>query len=223
LRSLGQSTHLPKDGDPSAAASNSVSAVTSTLCWTSLLSVKDTRQERSATAGERSICAVCSPSKSKSSSLALEYGADEDETIAALLHDAIEDAPAALGAQKTTAVRGWIRLKFGERVLEIVEGCTDTDADPKPPWRVRKEQYVTRIAHEPPSVLLVSMADKLHNVRALATDYRAVGDALWRRFNPEAGRDGTFGYLSRARHRLLTPHQTCGRFASAVPCGRIGT
>ena len=53
-------------------------------------------------------------------SLALEYGADGDETIAALLHDAIEDAPAALGAQKTTAVRGWIRLKFGERVLEIV-------------------------------------------------------------------------------------------------------
>lgn len=85
-------------------------------------------------------------------------------------------------------------MKFGERVLEIVEGCTDTDAAPKPPWRVRKEQYVTRIAHEPPSVLLVSIADKLHNVRALATDSRAVGDALWRRFNPEAGRDGTLGY-----------------------------
>jgi (p)ppGpp synthase/HD superfamily hydrolase len=124
-------------------------------------------------------------------SLAVEYGADEDEAIAALLHDAIEDAPAALGA---SAVRGWIRLKFGERVLTIVEGCTDTDEVPKPPWRVRKEQYVARIEHEPPSVLLVSVADKLHNVRALQRDFRAVGEALWSRFNPEAGQAGTLGY-----------------------------
>jgi (p)ppGpp synthase/HD superfamily hydrolase len=127
-------------------------------------------------------------------SLALEYASDEDEGIAALLHDAIEDAPAALGPDKAGAVRAWIRLKFGERVLEIVEGCTDTDEDPKPPWRTRKEQYIARIAHEGPSVLLVSMADKLHNVRALERDYRAVGDALWGRFNPEARRDGTLGY-----------------------------
>ena len=127
-------------------------------------------------------------------SLALEYGANEDEAIAALLHDAIEDAPPALGADKADAVRGWIRLKFGEGVLEIVKGCTDTDADPKPPWRKRKEQYIALIAHEGPSVLLVSMADKLHNVRALERDYRAVGHALWSRFNPEAGRDGTLGY-----------------------------
>src|SRR6188474_2789663 len=82
-------------------------------------------------------------------SIALEYGADEDEAIGALLHDAIEDAPAALGEDKARVVRAWIRLKFGERVLEIVEGCTDTDQDPKPPWRVRKEQYVARIVDEP--------------------------------------------------------------------------
>jgi (p)ppGpp synthase/HD superfamily hydrolase len=130
-------------------------------------------------------------------SLALEYGADEDEAIGALLHDAIEDAPGAPGTDKAAAVRASIRLKFGERVLEIVEGCTDTDADPKPPWRVRKAQYVARIGHEGPSVLLVSMADKLHNVRALQRDYRAVGDALWARFNPEAGREGTLGYYRR--------------------------
>jgi (p)ppGpp synthase/HD superfamily hydrolase len=127
-------------------------------------------------------------------SLALEHGADEDEAIAALLHDAIEDAPAALGKDKADVVRGWVRLKFGERVLEIVEGCTDTDEDPKPPWRVRKEQYVARIAHEPPSMLLVSLADKLHNVRAIERDYRGVGEALWGRFNPEAGKTGIVGY-----------------------------
>jgi GTP pyrophosphokinase len=126
--------------------------------------------------------------------LALEYGANEDEAIAALLHDAIEDAPSALGTGKATVVRGWIRLRFSDRVLDIVEGCTDTDADPKPPWRSRKEQYIARLAHEGASVLLVSMADKLHNVRALQRDFRAAGDALWARFNPEAGREGTLGY-----------------------------
>ena len=149
-------------------------------------------------------------------SLALEYGADEAEAIGALLHDAIEDAPDALGADKANAVRGWIRLKFGQHVLDIVEGCTDTDVDPKPPWRARKEQYVTRVAHEGPSVALVSMADKLHNVRALQRDYRAVGDALWSRFNPEAGREGTLGYyrglvdafkerMQQVRDSRLTP------------------
>lgn len=127
-------------------------------------------------------------------SVALEYGANEDEAIAALLHDAIEDAPDALGDGKASVVRSWIRLKFGEQVLGIVEGCTDADEDPKPRWRPRKEQYVSRIAGEPPSVLLVSVADKLHNVRAILRDYRTVGDALWSRFNPEAGRDGTVGY-----------------------------
>jgi (p)ppGpp synthase/HD superfamily hydrolase len=124
-------------------------------------------------------------------SLALEYRADEDEAIAALLHDAIEDAPPVLGA---AAVRQWIKLKFGERVLEIVEGCTDTDQNPKPPWKVRKEQYVARIANESSSVLVVSIADKIHNVRALQRDYRGVGDDLWTRFNPEAGKAGTLGY-----------------------------
>ena len=145
-------------------------------------------------------------------SIALEHGADEDEAIGALLHDAIEDAPSALGSDKANVVRGWITLKFGERVLTIVEGCTDTDEDPTPPWRVRKERYVDRIAHEPASVLLVSAADKIHNVRALQRDYRAVGEALWSRFNPEAGRPGTLGYyrgLAAAyRRRLEQVHDT---------------
>jgi (p)ppGpp synthase/HD superfamily hydrolase len=128
------------------------------------------------------------------SSIALEYGADEEEAIAALLHDAIEDAPAALGKDKASIVRAWIKLKFGERVLEIVEGCTDSDEDPKPPWLARKAGYIRRIAHEPLSNLLVSVADKVHNVRALQRDYRAVGEELWRRFNPEAGKSGILGY-----------------------------
>ena len=91
-------------------------------------------------------------------SIALQDGADEDEAIAALLHDAIEDAPRDLGANW---VQNWLRFRFGERVLDIVEGCTDADVSPKPPWRARKEAYVARVRKEPASVILVSGADKL--------------------------------------------------------------
>jgi (p)ppGpp synthase/HD superfamily hydrolase len=128
-------------------------------------------------------------------SIALEYGATETQAIAALLHDTLEDAPRALGAG---AVRREIRERFGDEVLAIVEHCTDTDEQPKPPWRARKSRYLERLAHAPADALLVSAADKLHNLRALLRDFRMVGDELWRRFNPEAGRAGTVGY-----HRAL--------------------
>jgi GTP pyrophosphokinase len=118
-------------------------------------------------------------------SLALEHGADEDEAIAALLHDAIEDQG---GAQ----AREEIRRRFGDAVTAIVDGCTDADVTPKPPWRGRKEAYIARIASESPSVRLVSLADKVHNARATLTDYRAVGEALWARF--KGGREGTLWY-----------------------------
>jgi GTP pyrophosphokinase len=107
------------------------------------------------------------------------------------LHDSIEDAPPRLGA---SGVRGAIGERFGRRVLKIVEGCTDTDVLPKPPWRVRKEEYVTRLAHEDASTLLVSASDKLHNARALLSDFRAEGVSVFERFEKEAGVDGTIGY-----------------------------
>ncbi len=72
-------------------------------------------------------------------SIALEYGADEDEAIAALLHDAIED-------QGGQTVRAEIRVRFGERVTEIVDGCTDTDTTPKPPWAERKKLILLVLA-----------------------------------------------------------------------------
>jgi (p)ppGpp synthase/HD superfamily hydrolase len=123
-------------------------------------------------------------------SLALDHGADEDEAVAAALHDAIEDAE-ALGA---ATVRSWIRFKFGERVLEIVEGCTDADVQPKPAWRERKERYVSNIAHDDASIVLVSAADKLHNARAVLSDFRNVGSSVFGRFDQDAGIDGTLGY-----------------------------
>jgi GTP pyrophosphokinase len=124
-------------------------------------------------------------------SIVINYLGDEDEAIAGLLHDTIEDAKAPLSA---TIVRGRIREMFGERVLEIVEGCTDSDVTPKPPWLARKEAYLARVGQESASVILVSAADKLHNASAVLSDFRNEGEALWMRFNPEAGKEGTVGY-----------------------------
>jgi (p)ppGpp synthase/HD superfamily hydrolase len=117
--------------------------------------------------------------------LALEYGGGEDEAIAALLHDAVEDQ----GGEPT---RAEILQRFGPRVTAIVDGCTDTDQSPKPPWRARKEAYIAHVRTASASVRLVSACDKLHNARSLAADYRTRGKALWSWF--QGGRDGTLWY-----------------------------
>ena len=116
-------------------------------------------------------------------SIALEHGASEDEAIAALLHDSIED-------QGVT--RDDLTQKFGETVAEIVWGCTDADTIPKPPWRARKEAYIARILTEGAPVRLVSSADKLHNARSILIDFRRDGDRVWSRF--KGGKEGTLWY-----------------------------
>jgi GTP pyrophosphokinase len=117
--------------------------------------------------------------------IALEHGANEDEAIAALLHDAVEDQ----GGQTTAAE---IRRRFGDRVIEIVLGCTDADTIPKPPWRERKERYIAHLDSGNPSTFLVSASDKLYNSRSIVTDYRRIGEAVWSRF--KGGREGTLWY-----------------------------
>ncbi|MGH9721843.1 MAG: HD domain-containing protein [Bryobacteraceae bacterium] len=119
------------------------------------------------------------------SALALEHGGGEDEAIAALLHDAVED-------QGGAPVLEQIRMRFGDAVAGIVEGCTDADTIPKPPWRPRKEAYLAHLQNAPPSVRLVSCADKLHNARSILCDYRQAGEAVWARFT--GGRDQTLWY-----------------------------
>ena len=114
-----------------------------------------------------------------------ENGGTEDEVVAALLHDAPED-------QGGKARLGEIRARFGHGVAEIVDGCTDTYETPKPPWRERKERYLAHLEGASGSVRLVSCADKLHNARAVLSDYRLLGEDLWRRFN--GGREGTLWY-----------------------------
>ena len=106
----------------------------------------------------------------------IEADGTETEAIAALLHDAAEDQ----GGEATLAE---IREKFGGEVAEIVGECSDTFETPKPPWRERKENYVNHLPEASDSALLVSLADKLHNARAILRDYREVGDRLWQRFS----------------------------------------
>jgi GTP pyrophosphokinase len=118
-------------------------------------------------------------------SIAFEHGAGEDEAIAALLHDAVED-------QGGAPVLEEIRKRFGDNVAMIVAGCTDADTIPKPPWEQRKRAYIEHLLSAPDSVRLVSCADKLHNARSILADYRLYGETLWPRF--KGGRSGTLWY-----------------------------
>ena len=125
--------------------------------------------------------------------LVLENGGNEDEAIAALLHDAIED-------QGGAATREEIRQRFGNSIVEIVDGCTDAEVVPKPPWRPRKEAFLARLREAPASVRLVVAADKLHNARSVLGDYRVLGESLWQRF--KGGKEGTLWYYRAATDAL---------------------
>ncbi|NEO54048.1 MAG: HD domain-containing protein [Okeania sp. SIO3B5] len=117
--------------------------------------------------------------------LVLEDGGDEDEAIAALLHDAVEDQ----GGEKT---RELIRQQFGERVIGIVDGCTESLTTPKPPWRDRKLQYLEKMRSASTSVQRVSMADKLHNARSTLADFHREGDTVWQKF--KGGKEGSLWF-----------------------------
>jgi GTP pyrophosphokinase len=117
--------------------------------------------------------------------LVLEAGGDEDPAIAALLHDVVEDCGGKPMLEE-------VRRRFGNRVAHIVEGCTDADAYPKPPWRERKEAYLQHLKEADADIRLVSAADKLHNGREILKDYREGGEPVWDRFKGE--REGTLWY-----------------------------
>jgi (p)ppGpp synthase/HD superfamily hydrolase len=118
-------------------------------------------------------------------SLVLEAGGGEDEGVAALLHDVVEDCGGHPVLEE-------IRRRFGDRVATIVEGCTDAYTTPKPPWKQRKLDYLEVLRRADEDVRLVSAADKLHNVRSILADYRREGDSVWERFSGR--RDGTLWY-----------------------------
>ena len=110
--------------------------------------------------------------------LVLEDGGSETEVIAALLHDAVED-------QGGVATREEIRCRFGEKVVAIVDGCTESETVPKPPWPERRDRYINQLRHASPEVRRVSLADKLHNARSLLAAWRQEGTVIWTRFSQE--------------------------------------
>ena len=109
-------------------------------------------------------------------SLVIEGGGTETQAIAGLLHDAVED-------QGGAPVLAEIREKFGDDVATIVAECSDTDVVPKPPWKKRKQDYIDHLGDASEATILVSLADKLDNARAILRDYRIDGDELWQRFS----------------------------------------
>ncbi len=115
-------------------------------------------------------------------SIALDHGADEDQAMAALLHDAVEDGGPDYAIQ--------IRELFGDRVADIVEGCTDGIPDAsgkKEAWKPRKERYISHLRNATDDVLLVSGSDKLHNARAIVEDLLRIGAAVFDRFSATRG------------------------------------
>jgi len=120
--------------------------------------------------------------------IVLEHGGDEDQTIAALLHDAGENSGGVL-----TLIE--IRKRFGERVAKIVQGCSDSILNvgqQKPDWKLRKSEFVASIKDKPKDSILVCLADKLHNSRSVLSDLKIVGDAVWQRYNDD--KEGTLWY-----------------------------
>lgn len=141
--------------------------------------------------------------------LVIEHGGDEDEAIAALLHDAVED-------QGGQPMLERIRSRFGSRVADIVAACSDADVIPKPPWQKRKEDYIASIAHKSPSALLVSLADKVHNARSIAEDLENHGDAVWGRFTgKQKGTCWYYGELLKA-FKGRTPPDLWNKLRDAV-------
>ena len=111
--------------------------------------------------------------------LVAKYGGDEDQQIAGLLHDVLEDSP-EFGERVS---------EFGPRVLDIVKACTDGVPDPtsgqKAPWKERKEAYLLHLREEPDEALLVSACDKLHNLEAILLDLTEIGPLVFARFSAE--------------------------------------
>lgn len=151
-------------------------------------------------------------------SLVIDAGGTEDEAIAALLHDGPEDAGGLTALDE-------IGREFGGEVKAVVDALSDTFEVPKPPWKGRKEAYIQRLRELPEggrrdSILLVSAADKLHNLRSILADFRAEGDAVWARFSaPEPKRESTLWYyasLNRIYAEGLGPDHPLARQLGSV-------
>lgn len=164
-----------------------------------------------------------------------EYGGSQNQIVAALLHDAAEDAAAAraedsgaaraedaAGDSGGRAVLAAIDERFGAQVAGYVEACSDTLAYPKPPWRERKTAFIERLAGECREVKLLVAADKLHNARCTLRDLRREGPQVWTRF--KGGRDGTRWYYRAVVDALARgwQHPILDELRETVSCLETG-
>ena len=150
------------------------------------------------------------------SALVLENDGDEDEAIAGLLHDSVEDRgdtyESRHGAQPPAgrgALKHDIEKLFGARVRDLVMHCTDDEYLPEgrpsqkgtpEEWKARKKAYLDKLARQADTgALRVSCADKLHNARAILVDYETLGDEVWQRFRARNKADQLWYYTSLAR------------------------
>ncbi|MGH3042110.1 MAG: HD domain-containing protein [Gaiellaceae bacterium] len=151
------------------------------------------------------IFAVCS--------LVLEDGGTEDEAIAALLHDGPED-------QGGVVVLDEIRARFDDAVATMVVGLSDAmpaAGEKKAPWRERKEAHLRHLLEAPPSVLRISLADKLHNARSILVDLRADGEAVWDRFSADRSDQAWyFGELLAVFERGIAESRNLPEFRQVV-------
>jgi (p)ppGpp synthase/HD superfamily hydrolase len=123
-----------------------------------------------------------------------EHGGDEDQMVAALLHDYLEDVA---GASETV-----LRERFGERVSSIVLALSDSTVQPKPPWLERKRAFIARATGMSPDAKLVCAADKLHNARSILFDHERIGDEVFDRFT--ASKEQTLWYYESVHRALAT-------------------
>ena len=148
------------------------------------------------------------------SALVIEHGGDEDQAIAGLLHDVLEDCDPQYGAE--------IREAFGpriySRVADLTDGATDRDARGRISWQDRKDAYLAHLRHVPDAVILVSACDKLHNALAIANDYADIGEAVFERFSqPKVKTAWYYRSLSRTfDDRLGAHHGLPSRLRTAI-------
>ncbi len=142
--------------------------------------------------------------------LVLQHGGDEEQAIAALLHDVIED-------QGHKITLDDIEEQYGTRVRNIVDNCSEVVGQPgveKPPWKKRKAESIEKMKDKPLDALLVSCADKVHNLQSLTQTYKKEGEALWQQF--KGGKEGSLWYhrklstifMRRLNNDLANDHRT---------------
>lgn len=141
--------------------------------------------------------------------IVIAEGGDEDQAIAALLHDAIEDQ-----GDKTSEAQ--LRARFGPRVAEIVAACTDAWETPKPPWRARKEAYIAAFPAKPAAARLVALADKTHNLEEILDDHARVGADVWSRFTAGPAEIAWYYRSLERAFSALHPGPLAARFAANV-------